>query len=456
MESKVNEDIAAPGPCLLSLRQIASWSLPALRSPHLQYPIAGIPTLQRGLVWNAARTELLWDSLLRGFPIGTFVFCRRLTQQRTRDEFARDLSDATHHLLDGQQRAHAIALGFEDPYAEVQQQSRPILWLDLAPENLQGTRTFLFRLTTEAHPWGYAANDDAGRVEIRQVRESLDLCGMMTDENEPKRRPRPTECWPIQAKAPIPVAWLTACEEHDAGRFWAKVKARCEEFVALDPRLHWATDVTRYLDSASRDGAERLSAIQSGIRRAFSTRIVCLDVPEDALKLGSAQETNDANQQNIRENISNVEHLFHRLNAGGVRLEGDKLAYSMIKAYWPKVEESIRKIAHRRMPEARLVTLAVRAALADARSSVEKTSRERIPAPITVSEIRRLAHDQTQMAHQRKVLDFLISDDRSNLAAVVDTIEGWLGREESIQDEIGLPPVLKIASRGVRQKSICC
>ena len=29
-----------------------------------------IPPLQRGLVWNAARMEALWDSVLRGIPIG--------------------------------------------------------------------------------------------------------------------------------------------------------------------------------------------------------------------------------------------------------------------------------------------------------------------------------------------------------------------------------------------------
>ena len=33
-----------------------------------------IPALQRGLVWSPRQVELLWDSILRGFPIGAFVF----------------------------------------------------------------------------------------------------------------------------------------------------------------------------------------------------------------------------------------------------------------------------------------------------------------------------------------------------------------------------------------------
>ena len=35
--------------------------------------LVDIPALQRGLVWKPKQVELLWDSLLRGFPIGLFM-----------------------------------------------------------------------------------------------------------------------------------------------------------------------------------------------------------------------------------------------------------------------------------------------------------------------------------------------------------------------------------------------
>ena len=35
--------------------------------------IIDIPALQRGLVWAPHQVELLWDSILRGFPIGAFA-----------------------------------------------------------------------------------------------------------------------------------------------------------------------------------------------------------------------------------------------------------------------------------------------------------------------------------------------------------------------------------------------
>ena len=54
-----------------------------------------IPELQRGLVWKPAQVELLWDSILRGFPIGSFLLS--------------DIPDdkERYYLMDGQQLPYA-------------------------------------------------------------------------------------------------------------------------------------------------------------------------------------------------------------------------------------------------------------------------------------------------------------------------------------------------------------
>ena len=35
-------------------------------------PLFQLPPIQRNSVWNVALIERLWDSILRGFPIGSF------------------------------------------------------------------------------------------------------------------------------------------------------------------------------------------------------------------------------------------------------------------------------------------------------------------------------------------------------------------------------------------------
>ena len=48
-----------------SLLQIANWTKGESE--------VTIPALQRGLVLKPNQVELLWDSILRGFPIGSFL-----------------------------------------------------------------------------------------------------------------------------------------------------------------------------------------------------------------------------------------------------------------------------------------------------------------------------------------------------------------------------------------------
>jgi hypothetical protein len=229
----------------------------------------------------------------------------------------------------------------------------------------------------------------------------------------------------------------------DATVFWAALKTKCDELGKGRGDDHWTQRAVRNLSDVHRSEPEQLSGIRRGVQRAAQTVVVYLQVPEDALVSRSAQEAQFPDQQTRTENISNVEHLFHRLNAGGVRLEGDELAYSMIKAYWPHVEEPIGNLAHRRMPEARLFTLAARVALAQTRHPTSGGADQRIPGPISVSDVRRLANDRSRAEQRHAVLNFLHSDQGANLASVIDKVEEWLGDEGKDEDDIGLPPVLK-------------
>ena len=81
-----------------------------------------IPNIQRGLVWKPIQVELLWDSILRGFPIGSMLVLHH------EDSFVPD------EILDGQQRANAIINGFdiEGLCESAQIKTKSILWYDLS------------------------------------------------------------------------------------------------------------------------------------------------------------------------------------------------------------------------------------------------------------------------------------------------------------------------------------
>lgn len=397
---------------VLSLKEIASWN--NLSFKDINPPIvASIPALQRGLVWKPKQIELLWDSIMRGIPIGSFVVCSKIESQQRHDD-----KKITHHLLDGQQRCNAITLGFT-PFPE-KICSDSIIWIDLNPKiPSSSTRNFLIRLTTQAHPWGYTESDSEGRLSTGHIRdclrENLDINEISTSY----RRPAPNQLRPYKAQLPVPLSILLNSDIRTAETFWQEVVS------ALDNATEtWSTAAKTFINSV--DSNKQKEKIFNGVKTALAARIIALKAPDELVE-ESEQEKNNSSQT---ENISNIEHLFQRLNQQGTRLEGEELTYSMIKAYWPQLAGPIDDIARGRMPASRMVSLAVRIALSD----------EQLHHAISVSNIRRIAKEDGAL--RGKILDFIgtsITD--SPLQNACLCVDKWMGLEDNCIAEWG---VLKV------------
>jgi len=412
----LNHTPAATGSYSLTLREIASWSSPF--DQHNLAPIrAGIPALQRGLVWTPQQIEILWDSLLRGFPVGAFVVCPCIaTQAKVQD------SSITHHLLDGQQRCNAIGVGFSDPFAPDHKgvaSSGSVLWLDLSPEiPANSTREFLVRVTTSSHPWGYDRSDSAWRLPAREIRESLR--SFSPDTAQPNHRPAPGQIPPYCAKAPVPLAWLMdAGMDADAsneGEFWARIGQK------LPDAPEWLKSADVFLSDQNPGACKQRNRIFQAVLRAHSLRVVALNAPDSLIEETLAERAGDGRV----EDIASVEHLFQRLNQQGTRLDGEELAYSMIKAYWPVLAQPIEEMNTKRMPASRLVMLGVRAALA-------RKNPPRFPASPSVSAVRKLASS----GDEQSIFSFIAS----SLGPLCSWIDACL-RYDGTTNPDGLPPVL--------------
>ena len=154
-----------------SLKQIAQWQ---------EKNVIDIPSLQRGLVWSPRQVELFWDSVFRGFPIGSFAitpFRKDTAIQKTNFRSA----NPDYFLLDGQQRYNAIVLGYVE-----QKQPRAVLWLDLCPRdtNNNSTRLFWFKVTTQAHPWGFANNDNCSLLGWQKYRDAIRKFKNLHDDSD--------------------------------------------------------------------------------------------------------------------------------------------------------------------------------------------------------------------------------------------------------------------------------
>ena len=441
---------------VLRLRDIAAWQFPQLAEDGRPI-VAAIPSLQRGAVWKPQQVELLWDSILRGFPVGSLVVSPVLVGQEPRSGrhgpgWSKDR--ITHHLLDGQQRCNAIALGFQDHLADAEADPDSTLWLDLAPQAHfapNSSRAFLVRLCSSAHPWGYGTQDppDACILKAHQIREALrdDYRLPLQPQDLNYQRPRPKDTWPHKAGVPVPLSWLLQCaaESQSEGVLWLALQARLERHFmisALDER-HWASKAHRFLQQADpaalQDLAEALHAVASA-------RIVALAVSPRALSRSTRQEdASDAAAPEAGQRIANVEHLFQRLNAGGTELRGDELLYSMIKAYWPGIETTIDALPSR-PPATQVALLGTRVALSDAGEGGPRGA-------LSVTQLRAMAHPaQTRKpelhARERQRIEDMFdlhracAGDPAHIARILKVVDGWL-LYDAQHNPWGLPPALR-------------
>ena len=253
-----------------------------------------IPDLQRGLVWNAARIESLWDSIVRGIPIGA-------------------ISVRNGEVFDGQQRRHAIQVGLNyDPT----QKDDEILWIDLIKGEDVENRIYSFRVTTPAHPWGYKVSKDDRSNSLLSHSERRSAIEWMAEHNfkwerssDVSERPYPYEMIPWASELPVPFPVLDAFVKEfrsnrslaDFSKFISKRYSQqnwCRYFIKALPNIE--VDV-KYWDE-----------ILSDIEQLKDYRVLVID----------ASLVKD----------SDVGLYFKRMNKNGEEPSSDEIQYSLLKS----------------------------------------------------------------------------------------------------------------------------
>ena len=322
---------------VFTLRQIAQWANGAKGDQPVE-----IPAFQRGLVWNAAQIEVLWDSILRGIPIGAFS----LLSKRGNEQYATS-GDAPgndgYFLLDGQQRANAIALGYK-LFPSRSSENDSILWFDLSPDEgvkKRSNRKFFFYVTTPARPWGYRIEDAngenrAGRVSVAQYKVALDKIGY----GSTALKPVTSRLWPVCARLPVPVSVL---------RNLSLDNQSVDGIISAGGDAQWVVHFRSALSEiTSGDDSVKAEALSGEIRvickRLSEADEVCVMamVAPDSI---AAEQENDENDGDTSE----IALYFSRLNRGGTMPDREDLDYSILKSILPKlavIDERAKEIMH--------------------------------------------------------------------------------------------------------------
>ena len=368
-----------------NIRDIEFWA---------KYPnrYISIPALQRGLVWKPRQVELLWDSILRNFPIGSFM----LSEVAQENEQMESNENKQFYLIDGQQRFNAIALGY-NAYAENNPNS--IVWFDLSPETSENsTRKFWVKLTTKSHPWGFKNNDECSTLTANERRIALSKFGL--DSNIYNTDFNLKQTYPVSAKCPIPLYWLLKAPTLNSEVFTEYIMNIFERnkkdkvynipFDNLDTKI-----VSKYYNC--------FHCLKD---YTINTNLLTAKVLED--------ETESENS-----GIADIEVLFNRIGAGGTSISENELLYSAIKAYWPtEVKEKNDELAALYMPPVTLIMLAFRLSL----TTQEDTSFKGTPS---IKRVRQIAKEKGALYN--KIKDFY-NNEAANLLLKVNK---WLTADDA-------------------------
>lgn len=126
-----------------------------------------IPKIQRGFVWKPEQIAGLWDSLLRGFPIGSFMIQPK-----------EDNSNLVE-LLDGQQRGRSIAGG-----VKYKRENGFRVWIANKSNKSNSEFTFDIKVTTDKHPFGFDNKFKKLSVSQRSKAYKTSLCKKYLSEEK--------------------------------------------------------------------------------------------------------------------------------------------------------------------------------------------------------------------------------------------------------------------------------
>jgi hypothetical protein len=340
-----------------SLNEIALWQLNEVTSK------VELPSLQRGFVWKVNQIEALWDSLLRGFPIGSLLLSKG--------------SEDDMFLLDGQQRATSIALGYYNPWQQDNTKfwslkKIPVLWVDLSPKENTETQKFVLRAVTQSHPWGYQKRRNDSILTVTDRRKALNIF-----------KANPTnaglkyvdfslqQVFPYDAHIPVPICFLIEAVKHSNWK--DALLTTCKENLPID---HMATKYTEaYLKSLQEIlESEPCNDLISSVLSLSQRRVPGIIIDKDILKAEDTQPGDDPT-------------LFIRLNASGTRIAGEELIYSIYKATYPQSKKLVEAIGMDFIAPSLVINLVARLAQSDLNGNT-------YPSPINVHNFRKLIMDE--------------------------------------------------------------
>lgn len=281
-----------------------------------------LPALQRKFVWEKWQIELLFDSLMRNYPFGTFLFWRLhrknaesyvfyefLTEYDSRSPYNRRHTGAFLHpeivgVLDGQQRLSSMYLGLMGTHTEKTPYKRSSA-ADAFPKKC-------LYLNLLSLPYTIDTNDKIQTLEEQNF--EFRFLNPETTASAVERR----------------VSGENGEEEHSEPVYWMKVG----QVLSWDDEPEFGRLIDQFLKKCTSEG-QRTAFHQ---RHRLIER--CLRTLHDRIHRDALINYFEV----AKDDLEDILKIFVRVNSGGTILSKTDLLFSTIVATWNDGREEIEKL----------------------------------------------------------------------------------------------------------------
>jgi hypothetical protein len=286
-----------------------------------------LPMIQRGSVWKANAIADLWDSLLRGMPVGSFTVSRFETEEQATIRVIGEpraetkmVKKGSLSLLDGQQRTLAMCIGWkEDTDRRV--------WVDFGQPGIAG-QPFRLRVTTEYQPFGFNQNDQSKKLQRREQRKARDEFNSKSN-NKMQFDGKPDYKLPLNETEPYGSVY--PLDLHMLIEDWQSSD------LNLDTWIKKVLQRRSIPDALTKDDIEkRIRNFAKALQHLFQAEIALVRVKRELVEHDVADEDNNTQPALVV--------LFERIANGGTRLSNSDYIFSLIKHRFPDAHNFVQEL----------------------------------------------------------------------------------------------------------------
>lgn len=365
----------------VTLREIGNW--------YVNKGVT-IPDIQRDLLWTPKQIALLWDSIFKGMPIGTFM-----------------KQEHDNALIDGQQRLNAIATGYNLYNSQCPE---AMIWLDFNGSESITDKDIM--ITTIAQPWGYRKDENMSFLSASDRREAFNTFMQLSSDRQDldsfynlDKGIDLYHSWPVKATGLlIPFSCLLK-KAKDLNEF-VRIATECYRTsfnVVYNYFSEKSYDFNKSLETAFKTLFKQMKAIES-----YEIGITVVDL----------------------ESVKDIELLFNRLNTAGTQISDDDLAYAVIKANFHDIKSHDKDARLNYIEPSKLARIVLRIAASYSES-------KGFVGNLRPEQIRQKAEDK----QANETFKLLVSE-------YYHELNNDLGRVNAVFDSCNVPTVLRVSIAG--------